>query len=391
MFSSIKSFVNRHRRKFIVTGIVVGSIVVATRYAQKKFREWQEQETKEFMERTRKQQHFESTERTCNQTVLSLAPTIGEAIVKTMNTEEIVGKLRNGHPDKIVLWEELKIFAFTRAAVLVYACTMFVVTLRIQLNLIGGYMFRDSCETIPGGFSNALQEKYLSLCHHFMNQGVVELCKLVQDKVQHVLGNISLKDKLNLHDTEQTFWSLQAVISNDPNDPIKNMARFLLPPDQSKIPGVLKGKDAELLNVMLLETIDILESDEVRSLTSSLVSRGFSHIIDRIAEYFTPREIKKSSLNAPSLTITEIKSDISLQTGQPSEKPKDCTQMNGIGHFVHPNSVSVPMAKLIPIVNGLAHYAGHVDVPDPWIQQLLLDGKLKLLGANIYEAFSNKS
>jgi hypothetical protein len=51
----------------------------------------------------------------------------------------------------------------------------------------------------------------------------------------------------------------------------------------------------------------------------------------------------------------------------------------------------MPMAKLIPLVNGLIqNQTGHGGGPDPWIQQLILDDKLKLLGANVYEAFSNK-
>jgi len=151
MFSRIRSFLNRHRRKFIVGGIIVGGAILLSRYTHKKLREWQERETKEFLERTRRQHHFESTERTCNQTILSLTPTIREAIVKILDTEKLVIRLRSDPPDKLSLWEELKILAFTRASVLVYAGAMLVVALRIQLNLIGGYMYQDSAGEAEGG------------------------------------------------------------------------------------------------------------------------------------------------------------------------------------------------------------------------------------------------
>lgn len=109
VFSRIKNFFYRNRTKFIVGGVLVTSSVLLMRYAQKKLREWQEREAREFFERTRKQQHFESTERTCNQTILNLMSTLNEALVKVVNTEEVVEELRRKPENKIDLWEKLKV------------------------------------------------------------------------------------------------------------------------------------------------------------------------------------------------------------------------------------------------------------------------------------------
>lgn len=81
------------------------------RYAQQKLREWQEREAKEFFERTRRQQHFESTERTCNQTILSLMTTLNEALAKAVNTEQVVEELRKKPENKVELWDKLKVCA----------------------------------------------------------------------------------------------------------------------------------------------------------------------------------------------------------------------------------------------------------------------------------------
>lgn len=346
---------------------------MATRYAQKKLREWQERETKEFLERTRRQQHFESTERTCNQTILSLMRTVREAIVKVLNTEELVMKLRSDPADKVPIWEELKILAFTRASVLVYVGTMMVVTLRIQLNLIGGYMFQDSLSEKGDGdkaphISSSLQEKYLLLCHHFVNEGIQELCSIIEEKVRLIVEGTPLKQKLNLQDTEQLFWAIQAAVSNDPRDPIKMMTHYF--PNDCPCPT---SADNETLQKMISETLDLLESNEVISLASSCVSRGFSLLVDRISDYYG-----------------SVGSKSSLNTTASASNPGS-GYMNGVSTFVHPNNVAMPMAKLIPIVNGLVPaLAGNGDAPDAWIQQLILDDKLKLLGANVYEAFSNK-
>lgn len=381
MFSRIRGFLNRHRRKFIIGGVVVGGAILLSRYTQKKLREWQERETKEFLERTRRQHHFESTERTCNQTILSLTPTIREAIVKILDTEKLVIRLRSDPPDKLSLWEELKIRAFTRASVLVYAGAMLVVALRIQLNLIGGYMYQDSTGEVEGRagaahISSTLQHHYLSLCHYFVNEGIRELCTLMEVKVRLILEGTSLKQKFNLQDTEQLFWAIQAAVTGGLHDPIKCLAQYVLPPDRPTTPH------CDTLQKMISETMDLLESDEIVSLTSSSVSRGFSMMVDQISDYYRP---------AGDKTALNINAGPSGLHNKTQIRNSDAGYSNGFTTFTHPNSVAMPMAKLIPIVNGLIqNQTGHGSGPDPWIQQLILDDKLKLLGANVYEAFSNK-
>lgn len=109
VFSKIKNFLHRHRNKFVVGGVLITSSVLLMRYAQQKLREWQEKEAKEFFERTRKQQHFESTERTCDQTILNLMTTLNEVLAKAVNTEEVVEELRKKPGNKVELWDRLKV------------------------------------------------------------------------------------------------------------------------------------------------------------------------------------------------------------------------------------------------------------------------------------------
>lgn len=124
VFSKIGGFLRRNRNRFFVGGIIVTGSILLTRYAQQKLREWQRNETKEFFERTRKQQHFESTERTCNQTILSLVGALNEALSKAINTEDIVAELRNNPENKIELWEKLKVIylSFVKSSLIDFHC-----------------------------------------------------------------------------------------------------------------------------------------------------------------------------------------------------------------------------------------------------------------------------
>nr|CAD7428406.1 unnamed protein product [Timema monikensis] len=397
MFSRIKGFLGRHKKKFIFTGILIGGTTLAIRYAKWKLREWQEGETKEFLERTQRQQHFESTERTCNQTIVSLAPSVHEVVVQIFNTDDIVTQLRTSGANKIILWDQLKVISFTRAAVFVYAGTMLVLTLRIQLNLIGGYMYQDSAEensTKVTRITSSLQECFLSSCHFFIEHGMKELCKLMEDKVKPIMEGVSLKKKLTLQDTEQLFWAIQASVTADSRDPIKSLPRYMMPAIQDNTTYNLSTSETEVLHKMVAETIDLLESDEVTSLAASSVSRAFTAFIDQISDFFTPAQGNKAALNAPQI----LSSDLGPVAG--SSKSTDSVALienqskngysNGTPTFVHPNNVTMPLAKLLPVVNSIFQNNGRADGITPWINQHILNDKLKLLGANVYEAFCQK-
>lgn len=109
IFSKFRGFLYRHRNKFLIGGLLIGGSVFLTRYAQQRLREWQEKEAREFIERTRKQQHFESTERTCNQTILNLAGHLHESVSTVVNADDVVAELRDNPENKLELWERLKV------------------------------------------------------------------------------------------------------------------------------------------------------------------------------------------------------------------------------------------------------------------------------------------
>lgn len=336
-------------------------------YAQKKLRDWQEKEAKKFFEMTRKKQHFESTERTCNQTILSLSKIVSESILSVVNTEEIVQKLQENPDDKLSLWEQLKVMIFTRICVLVYALCILQVTLRVQLNVIGGYLYCDSLHEDDPLVDSDLQTKYLSLCHHFVGNGIEDLIKQINKAVKKVVEGVSLKSKVTLQDVEQMFWSIQTILCTDTaeGDPVKKMVHYLV--------GHAEINEAKL-DTIVKETMDILESDEVTSIAVLSVSRSFSAVIDEVATLFATKStpVTKSDLEVSDHIVTNG----ALKTAA----------------FVDVNKVDMYFVKLLPIINELIMKntcKSNTNIPDLLTQQLTLNDKLKLLGANIYEVFSS--
>lgn len=367
---------DRNKKKFIVGGVVVAGAGLALRYAQRRLRVYQEQQVKEFLERTRRLQHFESTEKTCDQAIFGLVPGLCDAILKMLDTDSMLAELRTNSDRKLEIWEELKFLAFARCTAFVYATTLLVAGMRVQLNIIGGYMYKDTIQS-EARITKEIQTIYnLLLIQHLMNSGLQELVKIIRDNVQKIMKNHSLKERMTLSDVEQLFWSIQTAIDKDIN---KNLVQFVLPAE------VHRNQQDEILNKMLSDTLDVLECGDFVELCESSFNNGFNVVIDKIADFYVQPENGKNKLNG---------------TAEPEPLPSTSKATSeslflNNGH-VNINSLSLPLAKLIPIVNALTtqimtnnatENKSVKNLSASLVTLQILNQNIKTMGANVYEVY----
>ncbi|XP_023303180.2 peroxisomal biogenesis factor 3 [Lucilia cuprina] len=385
MLSRLRDFLTRHRRKFVVTGVVVGGTYLALKYAQKKLLDMQERQAREFMEKSRRMQHFESTEKTCNQVIIGMGAELMQAILKECSTDELLQQLRENPPNKLELWEEMKIVAFTRLTTFIYASSMLVVALRVQLNILGGYLYCDTTSTLMANeqakhkqkqakINDDLKQQYLSLIRHFIQDGgLSELVRLIRAKVISVVKQLPLTKRLSLADIEQLFWSLQMAINSEPNsDPCSKMSRYLLPSQLSDF-----NSGGPLLEKLYNETLDLLESDDASSVCSNNICRGFSLAVDAIAESMSE-----------SIMVAQKHNSTNEQDNQSTSNTAD--------PLLNINSVQIALAKIIPIVSGLTSKGFDSstrpqNLATSLITFYVVSEKCKVLGANVYETFSSSA
>ena len=191
MWESIKGFLRRHRRTFFITGALVGGVYLLGRYARWRLAEWQRQQEMEYVEQARKQHHFESNLRTCTITFYSLVPRLRDALMEKLNCEAITGKLRERPSNKLELWEQLKVLSFTRTVASIYSSCMLFVFLRVQLNIVGGYMYLDSLIATGEGsngkqvhIAEGLQKRYLALVTYLLGDGLDFLVEEIRRAVE---------------------------------------------------------------------------------------------------------------------------------------------------------------------------------------------------------------
>ncbi|XP_017019559.1 peroxisomal biogenesis factor 3 [Drosophila kikkawai] len=397
MLSRLQDFLSRHRRKFIVTGVLVGGTIFAARYAQRRLVEFQEKQAREFFERTRRMHHFESTEKTCNQVILGMGEEMCQAVLRECSTDELLEQLRQNPKNKLELWEDMKIVSFTRLATYVYASSMLVIALRVQLNLLGGYIYRDIM-TEQKQITDELKQQYLSLIRHFITEsGIQDLARYIRTQVIAVTKSMPLTQQLSLTDMEQLFWSLQMSINADTRrDPNSRMSKYLLP---SQNPS-----HSPLLQQMYNETLDLLESEDAIGVCSHNVSRGFVLACDAIAEsmgqtlqHLPPGELAKQQESQQPLKFNQPGSSTSSQNQDnptTSTAAAAATAASENNNLLNINRVLMALAKLIPIISGITSRgfdstARPHNLPTQLLTFYVVAEKTKTLGANVYETFSS--
>ncbi|KAM4633018.1 peroxisomal biogenesis factor 3 [Polymixia lowei] len=364
MFSSVWSFVKRHRRKFLISGAVVGGAYLLGKYAQRKMKEIQEREATEYIAQARRQFHFESNQRTCNMTVLSMLPTLREAIVHQLNSESLTALLKTKPANKLEIWEDLKIISFTRSMVAVYSTCMLVVLLRVQLNIIGGYLFLDN-SVGKNGTTLAppdVQQQYLSSIQHLLGDGLTELMTVVKRAVQDTLGGMPLKQSMSLLELEQQLIWIRAQVEGA-GSPVEGagsgaqrpLTWYMMADEENILADQACGlTENDVLTIKLLnETRDMLDSPDFSTVLNTCLNRGFSRLLDNLAEFFRPPPGDSAPSSAPD----------SL------------------------SAVSLPLAKIIPIINGQINTICS-ETPSHFIQDLLMIDQVKEFAVNVYDTFS---
>lgn len=74
-----------------------------------------------------------------------------------MRRSHIPLRLQTSTKEKLVIWEQLKVTSFTRAITGVYALAIVLTFLRVQLNIVGGYLYAQALVSDDGGGSRHLR------------------------------------------------------------------------------------------------------------------------------------------------------------------------------------------------------------------------------------------
>jgi len=385
--SSLYNFLRRHRRKLAWGGAAIGGAVLVSTLIDRHLTKAREEEGKQALESIRLRNYYEMTECTYNSTFSHLFNQLTTKIVEIFDADSITSALREkpGGDEKLRLWNEMKLVCFCKTSAFVICQTFLGVLVRVQLNILAGYMFservsvnslldynrrgpnhpRTSIST-QGRFSSALQEKYLNIAHFFISEGFVEFCELLMANVKKIVETVRLQDPLKLEDLERIFQNLLESIFTEGYDDnlLLNPGRFILSnkSDSANDLRNMREDDKATFKTILTETLEIMESQEVVSLIKRTSRQGFAFCTDNLADLF-----------------------IDANQNPESDEAENAQR------FISPCNIRLPLARLLPAISGFADSGKKEDGErDQWLSHLIECSDVKLLGANIYETFCEK-
>ena len=346
MWNFLPSCLRRHRRKIFMLGGVIGGVALLNSYLKRKFLEWETQRAAELCEQFKRSSHFEGSMSLCDSALISFAPKIKEIVCSTVDVNPVVDQLKHNPPNKMELWEQLKILVFTQAIGEMYAQCLLAVLLKVQMSILGGYVFANS-NAFSEGMSDVSeqQKKYMSRIADFLANGINSLLVPIRKAVEEILKPIPLNQSLKLRDIGDIIASIRDVISPDGKCALPNVSCYLMDSNNSN-----GSPNDEFLEKIVSETKDILECRDFHQVLCISIDRGINSLMDKLSECF----------------------------GYLS---------NGNNEFENPHDFQAPFAKIIPMMHNL--FSQHQPTePGALVHLLLQQESLNTFSANIYESFS---
>ena len=234
------------------------------------------------LENARKRHHFQSNLQTADARIFTLSLSLKDKLLQLADVEFLVRQLREGGADKDVLWENLKITSFTRLITATYLLSGLALLTRMELNLIGGMMYKESVwegqvegrgdpdrDFLLKG-KDELQKRYLEFGTYVIETGCERLLAAVEAVVRRVLNRFSIKQVINFAEFDQILEEVKASLEEKADNWENiNLRQLFLP-----IENPDSDKDLDLL---LNYTRDILDQDFLY-LLSSCVKTCFLYI-----------------------------------------------------------------------------------------------------------------
>jgi hypothetical protein len=374
-------FLNRHRNKILLVGGAAGTVLVINKILAKYEKQWESSSSRGFVHEARKKEiHFENIISECNQLCQRMTPKIIARLQELLDDSKLIEDLVSKRAqdkniqDKVEIWKSLKVKILTRLLSEIYCTCILVCYMRVQMSVIGGQVFAKNVADNNAGSSSAVvadlahmktYTKYYAFLGSFYDQRFDCLIQPIESSVEETLRGYSIDYKISINDFRVILDKIKRSMSFHLSSPTSKTKVFFLDADKlstfdlsSICPdsGPLTSEEEQMLRSMLAETQDILESEDFKHVLESSIEVGYAILLDNLLGAFIKME---SKLNGKTETTT---------------------------NFSNPNSIQVPLVKLLPQIRNQYLQRKESD-QKTLVNHLLCLDVLNCFAANVYEAF----
>ncbi|CCE86565.1 Piso0_005061 [Millerozyma farinosa CBS 7064] len=377
VFSSLSSFVNRHKKKFIFTAIASVSIYyLINQYVIKRIRNFRDSLKQELFVKEQIKRRFMQTQTDCYVTVLALIPILSQPIINYLPTELITQALKlkksNAKPNanneisdsllttdnliihqnsndskdlsyymnlsKTDLWSLLKIKTLTRTLTLMYSVSSLLLLTRLQLNTVARRSYIQSVILLAGGqvenTENSqdyyIEQAYLSLSWWLLNKGWQNISDVVESHVISKFESINARTELTLPKFDEILTEVMEQIKSSKRTLIldsvfpctfETITESLL----NTNPDLINDLDNEesLLVKLNEETIQTIHSELFSDLFFDTVMLTKTTLMQNLSQTLEPKALETDGLPVSiqsvqppkSFKLANILAQLSVQCG----------------------------------------------------------------------------
>lgn len=284
---SLRSFWRRHKKNIFVTLGIAGSGYFLYKLYDAHKRRLAELEYELAVQRENDEQikaqmqdHFETIQRIADTTTLPRAMDfLSERINEELNLSVLTQRLKQGKdvltlPEKLELWDKLKVLSFTKLALSLWSVTMLSLFVRVQVNILGRHLYIDIArrqESYPlleeAGFIDQDDEQnFLARADFLARHGLPALISNMQAAAAEVLKSKQLKDVFDSSVLHETIVSIldSFMIMGKP----RHWMEYLMPED-AKLPGLTPSLSSNDLNLSEVSKFDQLMTETQTVLSSN--------------------------------------------------------------------------------------------------------------------------
>jgi len=265
----------------------------------------------------------------------------------------------------------------------IYGATLLELFLRLQVNLVGRYLYLDSVSNSPETgsvnlgeftpFGTETQKSYIAHADHLVHTGLPEFVEFIRGRVREVVSTWPLQRQCSYEDLLRLFLEVRRSVEQIPaqkDAQTVGLLYYLLPPERkgvvSESNGDIEeevlgayGEGDDHLKMLLNETRNILESDAFSQVLKPSLNLAFLVLYKNLRSAFLRPNISPSDVRTPTTmhndpnpnqpASKDLSSDMAPIPQTPTDSPLsiDATQFPP----PLPSLISHPMAKLLPSIN----------------------------------------
>lgn len=343
VFSSLSSFIKRHKRKLIFTATVSVSIyLLVNHFVIRKFRNFQQSLKQELFIKEQIKRRYLQTQNDCYLTILTLLPILTTPITQYLPVEMITQALKlkknnssavstnqevsdsflttdnlNIHQQtsnskemlqymnssKTELWSLLKIKTITRTLSLMFNATGLLLLTRLQLNILARRAYLESAIVLAGGKLDkgetgdfyVMEQAYLSLSWWLLNHGWQHVSDTIELIVTKRFDGINARTELTIQQFDELLTDVieqlftqhyQDIMGSIFPMAYEDLTETLLNTNPGLI-GELDIEDSVLLK-LLNETSFLLNSDAFGDLLHKMIYCAKETLLDSIVVDLDP-------------------------------------------------------------------------------------------------------